>query len=160
EYLVCTNLECRAIVEGRIHRWVGMQDIHEWGDKLIAQLVEAKLVKEPADLYELKVEDIAKLERRGNLIAKKALDNLHAKLPLTLPVFLASLGMEDFAFETAKLLVGAGYDTLEKIRAATAEEIAKIKGMGSIKAKAATAGLKARSAEIDRLLAAGIVPVA
>jgi DNA ligase (NAD+) len=160
EYLICVNVRCRAIVEGRIHRWVGMQDIHEWGDKLIAQLVEAKVVSEPVDLYKLKIEDIANLERRGTLIAKKALDNLHAKLPLTLPVFLASLGMDDFALETAKLLVAAGYDTLEKVRAANADELAKLKGMGSIKAKAVEAGLRARSAEIDRLLAAGIVPVA
>jgi DNA ligase (NAD+) len=159
EYLVCTNLSCRAIVEGRIHRWVGTQDIHEWGDKLIAQLVEAKLVNEPADLYRLKVEDIAKLERRGNLIAKKALDNLHAKLPLTLPVFLASLGIDEFALETAKLIVGAGYDTLEKVQAATADELAELKGMGAIKAKAVAAGLKSREAEIERLLAAGVVPV-
>jgi DNA ligase (NAD+) len=160
EYLVCTNLSCRAIVEGRIHRWVGTQDILEWGDKLIAQLVEAKLVREPADLYRLKVDDIAKLERRGELIAKKVLANLHAKLPLTLPVFLASLGIDDFALETAKLIIAAGYDTLDKVQSATIEELALLKGMGDIRAKAVVTGLAARKAEIERLLAAGIVPVA
>lgn len=160
EYLVCTNLQCRAIVEGRIRRWVGMQDILELGDKLISQLVEAKLVREPADLYRLKVEDIAGLERRGTVIAKKVLDNLHAKLPLSLPVFLASLGMDDFALETAKLLVANGYDTLEKLQAATAEELAALKGMGAIKAKNVVNGLASRAEEIQRLLAAGIVPVA
>ena len=159
EYLVCTNLQCRAIVEGRIRRWVGTQDILELGDKLIAQLVEAKLVSEPADLYRLKVEDIAGLERRGTTIAKKVLDNLHAKLPLSLPVFLASLGMDDFALETAKLLVANGYDTLEKLQAATAEELAGLKGMGAIKAKNVVKGLEARAEEIQRLLAAGVVPV-
>jgi DNA ligase (NAD+) len=160
EYLVCTNLQCRAVVEGRIRRWVGTQDIHELGDKLIAQLVEADLVREPADLYRLKVEDIAGLERRGTLIAKKVLDNLHAKLPLSLPVFLASLGMDDFALETAKLLVANGYDTLEKLHAATPEELAAIKGMGAIKAKNVVNGLRARAEEIERLLAVGVVPVA
>lgn len=160
EYLVCTNLECRSIIEGRIHRWVGTQDIHEWGDKLIAQLVEAKLVREPVDLYRLEPEDIAKLERRGMIIAKKALENLHAKLPLSLPIFLASLGIDDFALETAKLIVANGYDTLEKVKAATADELAKIKGMGAIRAKNIVAGLQTRASEIERLLAAGIVPVA
>ena len=47
---------------GRIRRWVGTQDIHEWGDKLVAQLVEAKLVREPVDLYGLKVEDMDVIE--------------------------------------------------------------------------------------------------
>ena len=159
EYLVCTNLECKAIIEGRIHRWVGTQDIHEWGDKLIAQLVEAKLVREPADLYKLKVEDIAGLERRGTIIGKKVIDNLHAKLPLTLPVFLASLGIDEFALETAKLIVSSGYDTLEKVQAATIEELAAIKGMGAIRAKNVVTGLKGRAEEIQRLLAAGVVPI-
>ena len=160
EYLVCTNLECRALVEGRIQRWVGVQDIHEWGEKLIAQLVEAKLVHEPSDLYKLKVNDIAKLERRGEIIAKKVLDNLHAKLPLTLPVFLASLGIDEFALETAKLIVSSGYDTLDKVQAATEGELAKLKGMGAIRAKSVAAGLEARKDEIKRLLAVGVVPVA
>jgi len=159
EYLVCTNLECRAIVEGRLRRWIGVQDVMDFGEKLIAQLVEAKLVKEPADLYTLTVEQIARLERRGVATATKVLENLNAKLPLSLPVFLASLGMDDFAFETAKLLVAAGYDTLEKLHAATAEELAVIKGMGAIKAKNVVAGLAARKDEIERLVAAGIVPV-
>ncbi len=159
EYLVCTNLECRALVEGRIQRWVGVQDIHEWGEKIIAQLVEAKLVREPADLYKLKVEDIAKLERRGAVIGKKVLDNLHAKLPLTLPIFLASLGIDEFAFETAKLIVSAGFDTLEKVQAATAEQLAELKGMGPMRAKNVAAGLAARREEIQRLLAVGVVPV-
>jgi DNA ligase (NAD+) len=159
EYLQCTNRECFAIVTGRLKRWVGVQDIHEWGDKLIIQLVEAKLVKEPADLYRLTIDQIANLERRGEISAKKIHANLHAKLPLTLPVFLASLGMDDFAFETAKLLVGNGYDTLEKLFAAKLEEIEGIKGMGSIKAKSVLAGLEGRREEIGRLLAAGIVPV-
>lgn len=158
EYLVCVNPACRAIVEGRIRRWVGTQDVLELGDKLIAQLVEAKLVREPSDLYRLTVEDIAGLERRGTKVAKKVLDNLRAKLPLSLPVFLASLGINDFALETAKLLVGSGYDTLEKVQAATADELAAIKGMGAIKAKNVVKGLEARADEIRRLLEVGVVP--
>jgi len=160
EYLQCMNRECLAIVMGRLSRWVGVQDIHEWGDKLILQLVQAKLVKEPADLYALTMEQVAGLERRGELSAKKIIANLHARLPLTLPIFLASLGMDDFAYETAKLLVAAGYDTLEKLFAATVEEVEGLKGMGSIKAKNVALGLAARKEEIERLVAAGIVPVA
>ena len=160
EYLVCTNLACRALVEGRIHRWVGVQDIHEWGDKLIAQLVDAKLVSEPSDLYKLKPEDIAKLERRGMVIGKKVIDNLRAKLPLSLPMFLASLGIDEFALETAKLIVSSGFDTLEKVQAATADDFAKLRGMGPTRAKAVAEGLRARKDEIERLLAVGVVPVA
>jgi DNA ligase (NAD+) len=160
EYLSCRNNKCRALVEGRIQNWVDAQGILEWGEKLIAQLVEAKLVKEPADLYRLTVDDIAGLERRGEVIAKKVLDNLKAKLPLSLPTFLASLGIENFGLQTAKLLLGAGFDTLDKVRAATVEELAQIPSMGQAKARFVVEGLADRDKEIDRLLKAGVVPVA
>ena len=48
EYLSCKNQKCPAVVEGRIQNWVDAQGILEWGEKLIHQLVEAELVKEPA----------------------------------------------------------------------------------------------------------------
>jgi DNA ligase (NAD+) len=119
EYIACRNRKCTALVEGRIENWIDALGILEWGDKLIAQLVEAKLVAEPADLYKLKPEQIANLERRGMIIAKKVLENLKAVLPLSLAKFLAALGIENFGLQTAKTIVSAGYDSLDKVQKAT-----------------------------------------
>jgi DNA ligase (NAD+) len=159
EYLACRNRACSALIEGRIENWIDAVGALEWGDKLIAQLVEAELVREPADLYQLKPEQIAKLERRGMVIAKKVLENLRAQLPLSLPKFLAALGIENFGLQTAKAIVAAGHDSLEKVQRAPYEELAALPGVGPAKARAVTAGLKQRKAEIARLLAAGVVPV-
>jgi DNA ligase (NAD+) len=116
-------------------------------------------VNEPADLYKLEVKDIAALERRGEKSAKKCVDQLKSRLPLTLPVFIAALGMDNFALQTAKLLVAAGFDTIEKMLAATEDQLAGLLGLGPIKAASIVRGLKSREQEIGRLLAAGIVPV-
>ncbi|MGQ0505413.1 MAG: NAD-dependent DNA ligase LigA [Myxococcaceae bacterium] len=159
EYLVCRNKSCRAIVEGRLLNWIGAQGILEWGEKLIAQLVDAGLVKEPADLYRLTVQDIAGLERRGEVIAQKVLDNLKAQLPLSLVTFLTALGIEMFGLQTAKAIVAGGFDTLEKVQKATFGELAVLQGVGPAKAKAVVDGLKDREEEIGRLLAAGVQPV-
>lgn len=159
EYLNCRNDACTALVEGRIQNWVDAQGILEWGEGLIAQLVEAKLVKEPADLYRLKPEQIAKLDRRGLVIATKVLKNLHAQLPLSLPKFLAALGIENFGAQTAKALVAGGFDSLAKVRKATVAELAPLPGVGPAKAGAVVTGLKKRGQEIERLLKAGVVPV-
>src|SRR5262249_55945680 len=105
EYLMCRNPACTAIVEGRIPAWVGAIGALEWGDKLVAQLVAAGKVKEPRDLYLLKWQDIAALERRGEKSAKKCIAELENRLPLSLPVFLAGLGIENFALQTSRLLV-------------------------------------------------------
>lgn len=159
EYLVCRNTSCTAIVEGRIQTWVGAIGALEWGDKLVAQLVEAKLVREPADLYKLGWEQIAGLDRRGEKSAKKCLAELTSRLPLTLPVFIAALGMDNFALQTAKLLVTAGYKTIEAMLDAKEADLANINGLGPIKAASIVRGLGARREEIQRLLAGGIVPV-
>jgi DNA ligase (NAD+) len=160
EYLICRNdATCTALIEGRIHNWIEAIGALEWGDKLIEQLVTAGKVKEPVDLYRLKVSDIADLERRGEKGGKKCLDQLTSRLPLTLPVFLAALGIENFAIQTARLLVSAGYDTIEKVLAATEDELAKLPGLGTTKAAFIVRGLKKREPEIHRLLAAGVVPV-
>ncbi|MBA3501814.1 MAG: NAD-dependent DNA ligase LigA [Myxococcota bacterium] len=159
EYLSCRNIECQALVEGRIQNWIDAIGVLEWGDKLITQLVEAELVAEPADLYKLEAKQIANLERRGMIIAQKVLDNLKAQLPLSLPKFLAALGIENFGLQTAKAIVSAGFDSIEKVQAAKYEEIAALPGVGPSKGKAVVDGIKARKAEIGRLLAVGVVPV-
>ena len=160
EFISCRNSECRAVVEGRIKNWVEAQDVHDFGGHIIGELVRARLVKEPSDLYKLKYQDVARLEHMGEVSAKKILANLRAKLPLTLPLFLASLGIEHVGVLTAKLIVSNGFDTLDKLRAATEAQLTAIPGLGPSKARVVVAGLKARSAEIDRLLAVGVVPVA
>jgi DNA ligase (NAD+) len=159
EYIACRNTACAGLVEGRIKSWLKVQDVLDWGEVLISQLVAAELVAEPSDLYKLKAEQIAKLERQGMTIATKVLDNLRAKLPISLPTFLAALGIENFGLETAKRIVAAGLDSLEKLQAASAEDIAAIPQVGAVKGKAVADGLKARKSEITRLAAVGVVPV-
>jgi len=159
EYLMCRNEGCPALVEGRIQNWISAIGVLEWGDKLIAQLVEAKLVREPRDLYRLQMKDIASLDRRGEKSAKKCLAELTSRLPLTLPVFLAALGIESFALQTARLIVGAGFDSLDSVLAATEEELAAVPGLGAIKARCIVGGLAARAPEIARLREADIEPV-
>jgi DNA ligase (NAD+) len=93
------------------------------------------------------------------VIAKKVLDTLRAQLPLTLPKFLAALGIENFGLQTAKAIVAAGFDTLDKVQKATATELSAIPGVGPSKGKAAFDGIKERKAEIARLVAVGVDPV-
>jgi DNA ligase (NAD+) len=159
EYLLCRNRECPALVEGRIRNWIGAIGALEWGDKLVAALVAKELVREPRDLYRLTVSDIAALERHGEKSAQNALDQLHGRMPLRLPVFLAALGIPGFAIQTARLIVAAGYGDIDAVMGAGVEELAAVPGLGDIKARAIVEGLAARAEEIERLRAAGIVPV-
>lgn len=159
EYLLCREDACPARVEGRIRNWIDAVGALEWGDKLVATLVERDLVREPLDLYRLTVDDIAALDRHGRKSADNALSQLKSRLPLRLPTFLAALGIEGFSTQTARLLVGAGWNDLDRLRSATVKELAAVAGLGEIKARGIVEGLDARAAEIARLVAEGLGPV-
>lgn len=159
EYLLCTNKACEALLQGRIKNWIKAVGALEWGDKLIATLVDKELVREPLDLYKLTVDDIARLERHGKKSAENAIGELHGRLPLKLETFLTALGIPGFARRTASLLVRAGYD-LDRLMDATVAELAAIDGLGEIKAQNIVDGLAARAEEIARLRAFGLEPVA
>lgn len=159
EYLLCRNDDCPARVEGRIRNWIDAVGALEWGDKLVHALVDKGFVREPLDLYRLTVDDIASLERHGQKSAENALRELHSRLPLRLPTFLAALGIEGFSTQTARLLVSKGYGDIDRLMAASVSELAEIPGLGEIKARLVVEGLAARQGEIARLRAGGLSPV-
>lgn len=159
EYLLCPNTECPARVRGRIKIWIKVIGALEWGDKLVEQVTERELVREPADLYRLTWQDLAGLERRGEKSAKKCLAEITGKLPLDLPTFVAALGIPGVGLETARLVVGAGFDSLDALRLATVDSLAAIKGLGPTKAALVVEGLAAREGEIVRLAEVGVVPI-
>ena len=159
EYLLCTNKSCDALLQGRIKNWIKAVGALEWGDKLIATLVDKEMVREPLDLYKLTVDDIASLDRHGKKSAQNALEQLRSRLPLRLDTFLTALGIPGFAGRTASLVVRAGFDDLDRLIEASVEELAAIDGLGDIKAQNIVDGLEARKEEIARLRAFGLEPV-
>jgi DNA ligase (NAD+) len=157
ENLVCTNTEyCRAQIIGRIKNWIKELNLLEWGDTLVEKLVEAKKVKNIADLYKLKVDDIANLDRLGEKTAKKVLDILWANKKVPLEVFLGALSIPLIGQASIKLIMKAGCDTLEKFGQLNADAFEQVPGLGPIKAKSLADGLKNNQQLILDLLKNGI----
>ncbi len=158
EYLICRNPGCPAVQIGRVKTWIKQLGLLEWGDKTFVRLFEEGLVREVADLYRLKIEDIAGLEGYGEVSAKKLLDPVLANKKIPLATFIAALGIESVSRETAKLLVKAGYTSFEAIANATVEALSEIEGLGEIKAERIISGMKGRLAETETLAKLGVVP--
>lgn len=157
EYVVCPNTgECPAQTEGRIKQWVRELGILEWGPTLIQKVVEAKLVKTVPDLYRLSPVQLSELERMGESSAKTAIEQLWKVVPLPLEQFLGALSIPLCATSTMQLVVEAGFDTLDKIRAATREQLQEIPGMGPKRAVALRNWLDKHGPLLDEMLAAKI----
>lgn len=104
------------------------------GAKLIDQLVESDLVRTPADLYKLQLEQLTRLERMGEKSAHKLLETLSASKRQTLDRFLYAIGIREVGEATA-LSLANHLGTLERIETATVEELQLVPDIGPIVAK-------------------------
>ena len=131
-------------------------DIEGLGDKLIEQLVDRALVATPADLYALKIEDLAGLERMGEKSAANVLAALTRSKHTTLPRFLHALGIRDVGEATAAALA-RHFGTLAALQSASVEQIQEVPDVGPVIAAHVQAFFAARANQrvVERLLAAG-----
>jgi DNA ligase (NAD+) len=132
-------------------------DIEGLGDKLVDQLLDKKLVDTVADLFHLKVDDLAELERMGKKSAENVIQALEKSKHTTLPRFLYALGIREVGEVTAQTLA-KHFRTLDKIMAADEAELQQVPDVGPTMAyHIATFFQQAQNREvIQNLLDAGV----
>ena len=130
--LYCPNSKnCPAQIKSKIEYWASKEcmDIDGLGSNIVAQLVDNKLVKTPADLYKLTVDDLMKI----NLVAEKSAQNLYTAIQAsknpTLARFINSLGIRHVGKEMSEQLANK-FLTLSSLRSASVDEILSIDGCG------------------------------
>jgi DNA ligase (NAD+) len=157
ENLMCTNTDlCHAQIVGRIKNWIKELNLLEWGDTLVEKLVAAKKVATISDLYLLKVDDIANLDRLGEKTAKKCLEILWANKEVPLDIFLGALSIPMIGGSTIRAIMHAGCDTLERFGQLKAENFEQVPGVGPTKAKFLADGLLHNQDLILKLLENGV----
>ena len=158
--LYCPNPDCPKRLLHRLEKWIAVLDIRELGEKLIRQLFEKERVRQIHELYTLEAAELAEYERMGELSAAKVVRHINTKRELSLAAFVAGFDLEGVAETTMDKVAAAGFDTLEKLRAATVEELAEVYGLGSITAGVIAGGMTETAAEMDAVLAAGVISIA
>jgi len=158
--LFCPNPSCPKKLHHRLEKWVSVLDIRELGEKLLRQLFDSGRVRVIPDLYSLTGEELAEFERMGELSAAKVVRHIRTKRELSLSAFVAGFDFEGVGELIMEKAVQAGFDTLEKIRAAGVEELSGVHGLGKITAGIIVQGLKESAAEMDAVLLSGIISIA
>ncbi len=150
---------CSAQQKEAIKHFVSRRamDIDGLGDKIIEQLVDESLLKNAADIYQLKQEQLANLERLGEKSADNLLKAIEKSKSTTLPRFIFALGIREVGESTA-LNLAQHFGDIEKIIQATQAELEEVSDIGPVVAasiKNYFASSKNRIL-VERLLQAGI----
>jgi DNA ligase (NAD+) len=125
------GFECLAQRKAGIEHFAARKamDIDGLGDKMIEQLVDVGLVTHPADLYQLNVERLMKLERMGEKSANNLVAAIDASRVRPLSRVVYALGIPQVGEATARALVDA-FGSLEAIRAASVERLQEVPDVG------------------------------
>ena len=158
--LYCPNPACPKRLLHRLEKWISVLDIRELGVKLINQLFEKERVRRIHELYTLKAEELAEYDRMGELSAAKVIRHIQTKRELSLAAFVAGFDFEGIAETTMEKIAAAGFDTLEKLRAAQTADLASVYGLGEITAAVIVDGLKECAGEMDAVLKTGVISFA
>jgi DNA ligase (NAD+) len=155
--LYCPNPACPKRLLHRIKKWVDVLDIREAGKKTLTQLFDKGRIRRIVDLYTLEVQELAAFERMGELSAAKLIHNIRSPRTLSVADFIAGFDIEGIGSLTMEYITQAGYNSLEKLRAASVEELSGVFRTGEITARAVVEGLKETADDMDAVLAAGFV---
>jgi DNA ligase (NAD+) len=132
----CINENCPGRKRRAFYHFVskGAVDIEEIGPKTIDQLIDAGLIKDLADFYLLKKEDLLNLERFAEKSAGNAINAVQSRKKIPLDRFVFALGIPHVGSETA-LDLARRFGTLEKLAEASEEDLLKVKDIGDVVAK-------------------------
>lgn len=155
----CTGAECPAqLLRNMIHfASRDAMDIDGVGPAVLQQLIESGLVSNPADLYDLRAEQLEGLDRMGKKSAQNAVDAITRSKENDLWRLIFALGIRQVGAKAAKILA-THFGSMDGLRRATAEELTEIDDVGAVTADYITHWMQSDQAAdlLARLQKAGV----
>ncbi len=132
----CTNRACPAQLSRSLEHFAskGAMNIDGLGPQIVELLLQNHLIHDAADLYALRIEDIAPLERMGQKSAENLVAAIEHSKEAGLERLVYALGIRNIG-EVAAAALAARYGTLEGCMNATIEELVAIEDFGEITAR-------------------------
>ena len=133
----CTNFSCPAKIKGNIKHFVSKNalDMDGLGEKLIDQLVKERIIKKVDDLFRIKKNQLANLERMGDKSADNIIDSINNSKLTTFSRFIYALGIRHVGEHTSKILESAFKGNFDSFLKATFEDLESIEEIGPIVAQ-------------------------
>ena len=133
----CLNYSCPAKIKGNIKHFVSKNalDMDGLGEKLIDQLVSERIIKKVDDLFRIKKNQLANLERMGDKSADNIIDSINNSKLTTFSRFIYALGIRHVGEHTSKILESAFKGNFDSFLEATFEDLESIEEIGPIVAQ-------------------------
>jgi DNA ligase (NAD+) len=127
----CVNANCPAKLVGTILHFAsrGVMNIDGMGESLVNQLIERGLVKNVADIFDLKKSDLLSLERFADKSAQNIIDEIENSKNLPLERVIYGLGIRMVGERTAQFLA-EHFGSMESLTNASAEELQNVGEVG------------------------------
>lgn len=158
-FLRCTGAECGAQLSRNIAHFVSRDamDIEGLGNSIVEALIEKGLVKSPADIFYLTVDDLKSLWQKGSAAAKKLHKAIEESKKQDLSRLIFALGIRQVGAKAGKTL-GAAFGNLDALMNATLEELTEVPDVGAVTAKNIVDWFAAPQSRhmIERLREAGV----
>lgn len=155
----CINPDCASQLSRNIIHFVsrGAMNIDNLGESVIEQFIENGLIKSAADLYYLKKEDIASLDRLGEKSAQNIIDAIEKSRDAGLERLLCGLGIRHIGEKAAQTLASK-FGNIEALMSATVESLCEVDDIGRESAESVVRFFANDSARelVARLLEAGV----
>ena len=127
----CPNISCPAQIKRSIEHFAsrGAMDIEGLGTALVEMLVDRGLIRDIADIYRLKKDEVAKLERMGDKSAQNLMEAIEKSKQQPLDRLIFALGIPYIGANAAKILA-KHFKSLHALQKAGKEELEQIEGIG------------------------------
>ncbi len=165
--LYCPNKACPKRVLHQIFKWIECSDIRDLGDALVNALFSDKKLRSISDIYSLdeatltpyflNEESIQK--EKDSLGAKNVVASIKAHSSLSLAQFVAGFDIEGIGEQMVEKVIEGGFDSLEKLLSASAEDFEKVYGFAQITAAAFAQGLAENADEMRALAKSGAITI-
>lgn len=135
-FLRCTGAECPAQLSRNIAHFVSRDamDIDGLGSAIVDALIERGLVKSPADIYYLTLDEISSLWKSGTTAAKKLLEAIESSKGRDLSRLVYALGIRQVGAKTGKVLASQ-FGSMETLMNASQEELTEVPDVGEVTAE-------------------------